>query len=99
MTVKIEDLKNGDSFKNDLLLDKKFLILPKTAEMPEEFIKALKNWDFREIMYEEEGEKAIKQNDNNPIIPPPPPQKNTLQILLKSRTQPQMQVENKLLLT
>ena len=49
MTVKIEDLKNGDSFKSDLLLDKKFLILPKTAEMPEEFIKALKNWDFREI--------------------------------------------------
>ena len=98
MTVKIEDLKNGDSFKSDLLLDKKFLILPKTSEMPEEFIKALKNWDFREIMYEEEGEKAIKQNDNNPIIPPPP-QKNTLQILLKSRTQPQMQVKNKLLLT
>ena len=70
MTVKIEDLKNGDSFKSDLLLDKKFLILPKTAEMPEEFIKALKNWDFREIMYEEEGEKAIKQNDNNPVTPP-----------------------------
>lgn len=47
-TVKFDTLQNEPSFKSDLMLDKNFLILPKTVSVSAELLKILKEWNFTE---------------------------------------------------
>ncbi len=48
--ISVDLLKPGNSFSSDLLVDSTFLILPKSAEVTEDLIKALKQWGFDEIL-------------------------------------------------
>ncbi len=48
--INVETLRAGNSYTSDLMIDSSFLILPKTAEMTEDLIKALKQWGFNEII-------------------------------------------------
>ena len=89
MTIKIEDLKDGERFKSDLMLDEKFLLLPTNAEIPENFLKTLKEWHFNEVVCAEDEKKQTpaEQKNNAPDSPEmpqtinqndstPPPHKN-----------------------
>ena len=48
--ISVDLLKEGNSFNSDLLVDSTFLLLPKTAEVSEDLIKALKQWGFNDIL-------------------------------------------------
>lgn len=48
-SINIDSLRAGITYTSDLFVDSSFLILPKTAEMTEELMKALKQWGFEEI--------------------------------------------------
>ena len=43
-------LKAGNSFNSDLLIDSTFLLLPKSAEVTDDLIKAVKQWGFEDIL-------------------------------------------------
>ena len=45
-TIELESLHEDASFSGDLLIDNTFLLLPKTANVSAEMIKALKFWGF-----------------------------------------------------
>ena len=49
-TLGVETLKEGLTFTSDLLIDNTFLLLPKTAEMTADMLKALKDWGFTEVI-------------------------------------------------
>ncbi|MCQ2577759.1 MAG: HD-GYP domain-containing protein [Treponema sp.] len=48
-TIKIDQLKDELTFTGDLFIDSNFLVLPHTAQVTEDLIKALKEWDFNEF--------------------------------------------------
>ena len=48
--ISVDSLRAGNSFSSDLMVDSTFLILPKSAEVTEDLIKALKQWGFDEIL-------------------------------------------------
>lgn len=48
--IAVETLKKDLSFTGDLLIDNTFLLLPKTAELTDEMIAALKQWEFQEVI-------------------------------------------------
>ena len=48
--INIGSLREGFTFTNDLLIDSTFLLLPKTAEVTEDLLRALKQWGFEEIL-------------------------------------------------
>ena len=48
--ININALKEGNSFNSDLLVDSTFLLLPKTAEVTEDLLRALKQWGFEDIL-------------------------------------------------
>ena len=49
-SININTLRAGITYTSDLLIDSSFLILPKTAEMTDELIKALRQWGFEEVI-------------------------------------------------
>ena len=48
--ISVESLKEGNSFNSDLMVDSTFLLLPRTAEVTADLLKALKQWGFEEIL-------------------------------------------------
>ena len=51
-TINISTLRAGITYTSDLMVDSSFLILPKTAEMTDELIKALRQWGFEDVISE-----------------------------------------------
>lgn len=49
-TINIGALREGITYTSDLMVDNTFLLLPKTAEMTEDLIKALRQWGFEDIL-------------------------------------------------
>lgn len=49
-TILVEQLKSDLTFTGDLLLDSSFILLPHTAPVTNEMIKALKVWGFENIL-------------------------------------------------
>ena len=49
-TISLSALNAGLTYTSDLFVDSTFLILPKTAEMTDELIKALKQWGFEDVI-------------------------------------------------
>ena len=49
-TINIGALRQGITYASDLMIDNAFLLLPKTAEMTEDLIKALRQWGFEDIL-------------------------------------------------
>lgn len=49
-TINIGALRQGIIYTSDLMIDNAFLLLPKTAEMTEDLIKALRQWGFEDIL-------------------------------------------------
>ena len=48
--ISINSLKAGHSFNSDLLIDSTFLLLPKSAEVTDDLLKALRQWGFEDIL-------------------------------------------------
>lgn len=48
--ISVDSLKVGNCFSSDLMVDSTFLLLPKSAEVTDDLIKALKQWGFDEIL-------------------------------------------------
>ena len=48
--ISVDSLKAGNCFSSDLMVDSTFLLLPKSAEVTDDLIKALKQWGFDEIL-------------------------------------------------
>lgn len=79
-TVKFDTLQNDISFKSDLMLDKNFLLLPKTVSVTDQLIKLLEEWQFTEGFSDEsislggdigiphKAEKDNKENENKENI-------------------------------
>ncbi|MBQ5472743.1 MAG: HD domain-containing protein [Treponema sp.] len=65
-TVSLDTLQKDLTFKSDLLLDKNFVLLPVAVPVTDELKKALKEWDFKEFLCDEEmslgGDMGIAQN-------------------------------------
>ncbi len=49
-TINVGALRAGITYTSDLMVDSSFLFLPKTAEMTDDLIKALRQWGFDEII-------------------------------------------------
>lgn len=48
--INVDSLKAGNSYSSDILVDSTFLLLPKTAEVTEDLLKALKQWGFEDLL-------------------------------------------------
>ena len=51
-TINVGALRAGITYTSDLMVDSTFLILPKTAEMTDDLIKALRQWGFEDVLSE-----------------------------------------------
>ena len=51
-TINVSALRAGITYTSDLMVDSTFLILPKTAEMTDDLIKALRQWGFEDVLSE-----------------------------------------------
>ena len=49
-TINLEDLRSGIAYTGDLIIDSTFLLLPKSADVSEDLIKALKTWEFTSVI-------------------------------------------------
>lgn len=49
-TINLSSLRAGITYTSDLFVDSSFLILPKTAEMTDDLIKALRQWGFDQVI-------------------------------------------------
>lgn len=67
-TISVGALREGITYTSDLLVDSTFLLLPKTAEMTEDIIKALKQWGFEDIISEGSvslgGDIGVSKNED-----------------------------------
>ena len=50
--INVSALRAGITYTSDLMVDSSFLILPKTAEMTDDLIKALSQWGFDNVISE-----------------------------------------------
>ena len=50
VTVTTASLKKDMTFSGDLFIDNTFLLLPKTAEVNDDMIKALNTWGFENLL-------------------------------------------------
>ncbi|MCQ2590679.1 MAG: HD-GYP domain-containing protein [Treponema sp.] len=48
-TITLESLKEGLTFKGDLVIDQNFILLPQTVEVSKELIQALQEWEFNTV--------------------------------------------------
>lgn len=64
-TVKLDKLKSGNSFSGDLMLDKNFILLPAKADVTDEFLKTLNDWNFSEFQCSEEIPENSGPQENN----------------------------------
>lgn len=48
-TITLESLKEGLTFKGDLIIDQTFILVPQSAEVNNDLINALKEWEFSEV--------------------------------------------------
>ena len=66
-TINIGALREGITYTSDLMVDNTFLLLPKTAEMTEDLIKALRQWGFEDILVDGSislgGDIGVNKND------------------------------------
>ena len=51
-TIKLEDLHDGMAYTGDLYIDSTFLLLPKSADVSDKLIQALKTWEFNTVLCE-----------------------------------------------
>ena len=69
-TISVESLRKDGTFTSDLLIDSTFLLLPKTATVTEELIKALQQWGFENVLSDGSislgGDIGITPIDDNP---------------------------------
>lgn len=49
-TIPVESIRSDMTFTGDLFLDSSFILLPHTAPVTEELIKALKEWNFESVL-------------------------------------------------
>ena len=49
-SISADSLRAGITYTSDLMVDSSFLFLPKTAEMTDDLIKALKQWGFDNLI-------------------------------------------------
>lgn len=68
-TITVESLKKDMTFTGDILIDNNFLLLPKTAEMTDEMIAALKEWGFEQVLcdggYSLGGDIGVSSNNDD----------------------------------
>ncbi len=68
-TISIESLRKDGTFTSDLLIDSTFLLLPKTALVTDELIKALRQWGFENVLSEGSvslgGDIGVSSNDDS----------------------------------
>ena len=68
-TINISTLRAGITYTSDLMVDSSFLILPKTAEMTDDLINALKQWGFEDVISEGSvslgGDIGIEKEDES----------------------------------
>lgn len=68
-SVKFDTLQKDLSFKSDLMLDKNFILLPKTVSVSDQLIKLLNEWNFTEGYSDESislgGDIGIPKSNNN----------------------------------
>lgn len=48
-TITLESLKEGLTFKGDLVVDQNFVLVPQSAEVSKELIQALQEWEFTTV--------------------------------------------------
>ena len=48
--ISLENLRDGMTYTNDLLIDSNFLLLPKTATVTDAMVKALRDWGFEQVV-------------------------------------------------
>jgi len=65
--ISSETLREGATFKGDLLIDNSFLLLPKSAEVPDSLAKALQNWGFDEILLDVAEAPKFNQPSENTV--------------------------------
>ena len=58
-TINIGALREGITYTSDLMVDNTFLLLPKTAEMTEDLIKALRQWGFEDILIDGQLNRGV----------------------------------------
>lgn len=79
-TIQVDTLRKDTSFTGDLIIDSSFLILPQSALISDEVIKALKRWEFTSILCEgnyslggnidsdtNDEENTVKENFGNTL--------------------------------
>ena len=68
-TISVSALREGITYTSDLMVDSSFLLLPKTAEMTDDIIKALRQWGFDEVLSEGSvslgGDIGVSKDDDN----------------------------------
>ena len=68
-TISVSALREGITYTSDLMVDSSFLLLPKTAEMTDDIIKALRQWGFDDVISEGSvslgGDIGVSKNDES----------------------------------
>lgn len=59
----IDELKAGTYFSTDVMLDKTFILLTNSIPLSEAMIKALKDWDFKQIFSDGNPSSSLISND------------------------------------
>lgn len=60
--ISLDALREGATFRGDLFIDSTFLLLPKTAEVPETFAKALREWGFENVLLDADEAPQVSQD-------------------------------------
>lgn len=72
-TIELTNLKKDLTFSGDLLIDSTFVLLPKTAPVTDEMIKALNEWGFDSVLCEGAlslgGDIGVSKNNDDENAP------------------------------
>ena len=83
-TISTELLRKDGTFTSDLMIDSTFLLLPKTALVTDDLIKALKTWGFETVLSEGSvslgGDIGVSSNTDNSDEPEAPKEKIGLNV-------------------
>lgn len=60
--ISLDAIREGETFRGDLFIDSTFLLLPKTAEVPETFAKALREWGFENVLLDADEAPQVSQD-------------------------------------
>lgn len=92
--IKREELKDGLTFKNDLILDDEFILLPVQVPVTQQLIKTLAEWNFSEVYCEGNAPTGISTKSE--IQPEEKNQLETKESEPKPQTHPAAEIEKKL---